>query len=69
MILHFLCRLEQTIFYMKQGVDHGSSWKHPNYAIMIAQLKYNVITFNGRLSNPGVADFVFVLPRLKYFLA
>ena len=67
MILHFLCRLEQTIFYMKQGVDHGSSWKHPNYAIMIAQLKYNVITFNGRLSIPGVAYFLFLLPLFKYF--
>ena len=42
---------------MKQGVDHDSSWKHPNYAIMIAQLKYNVITFNRRLSIPGVAYF------------
>ena len=52
---------------MKQGVDHGSSWKHPNYAIMIAQLKYNVITFNGRLSIPGVAYFLFLLPLFKYF--
>ena len=28
---------------------------------MIAQLKYNVITFNGRLSIPGVAYFLFAL--------
>ncbi len=52
---------------MKQGVDHGSSWKHPNYAIMIAQLKYNVITFNGRLSISGVAYFLFLLPLFNYF--
>ena len=26
---------------------------------MIAQLKYNVITFNGRLSIPGVAYFLY----------
>ena len=29
---------------------------------MIAQLKYNVITFNGRLSIPGVAYFFFLHP-------
>ena len=34
---------------------------------MIAQLKYNVITFNGRLSIPGVAYFLFLLPLFKYF--
>ena len=34
---------------------------------MIAQLKYNVITFNGRLSIPGVAYFHFLLPLFKYF--
>ena len=28
---------------------------------MIAQLKYNVITFNGRLSIPGVAFFLFIV--------
>ena len=34
---------------------------------MIAQLKNNVITFNGRLSIPGVAYFFFLLPLFKYF--
>lgn len=34
---------------------------------MIAQLKYNVITFNGRLSIPEVAYFLFLLPLFKYF--
>ena len=34
---------------------------------MIAQLKNNVITFNGRLSIPGVAYFLFLLPLFKYF--
>ena len=34
---------------------------------MITQLKYNVITFNGRLSIPGVAYFLFLLPLFKYF--
>ena len=28
---------------------------------MIAQLKYNVITFNGRLSIPGAAYFLFIV--------
>ncbi len=52
---------------MKQGVDHGSSWKHPNYAIMIAQLKYNVITFNRRLSIPGAAYFFLSPPPFQVF--
>ena len=34
---------------------------------MIAQLKYNVITFNGRFSIPRVAYFLFLLPLFKYF--
>ena len=34
---------------------------------MIAQLKNNVITFNGRLSIPGAAYFLFLLPLFKYF--
>ena len=34
---------------------------------MIAQLKYNVITFNGRLSIPGVAYFFFLPILFKYF--
>ena len=34
---------------------------------LVAQLKNNVITFNGRLSIPGVAYFLFLLPLFKYF--
>ena len=35
---------------------------------MIAQLKYNVITFNGRLSIPGVAYFFFIPLSTFFFL-
>ena len=34
---------------------------------MIAQLKNNVITFNGRLSIPGAAYFLFLLPLSSIF--